>query len=166
MKQNLLALASVLLVGAVHADLTVKATNKLPFDRKSQTIELKASDLESLKAKSLEDIHVKDSSGKELLTQAVDTDFDELHKPDIVIFQSDFGPNESKTFTVAPARRLNTSRRISKPSADSPASDLTTLRGRMTESPIARMARRWRHGKASRSPAAASTSGASARLGW
>jgi hypothetical protein len=79
--------------------LTVKATNKLPLARPSLTIELSAKDLAPLGAE-LTKIHVKDSDGKEVLAQAVDTDFDAFHKPDIVIFQTDFAPNETKTFTV------------------------------------------------------------------
>src|SRR5581483_4715448 len=94
---------STLIATTAFADVTIKATNKLPIERKSQTIELKGSDLG---VKSLNTVHVKDSSGKELLVQTVDTDFDELHKPDIVIFQSDFGPNESKTFTVSSGEKI------------------------------------------------------------
>ena len=80
--------------------LTVKAVNKLAIPRTSQTIELTAQDLAPLAEKDLEKIHIADSSGKELLCQAVDVDYDEYHKPDIVIFQADFAPNETKTFTV------------------------------------------------------------------
>ena len=32
--------------------------------------------------------------------KAVDTDYDDYHKPDTLIFQADFGPNETKTFTL------------------------------------------------------------------
>src|SRR5262252_1339201 len=71
--------------------LTVRAVNKLDLTRRSQTIEISAGDLAPLGEKDLTKIHVQDSSGKELLTQAVDTDYDEYHKPDIVIFQADFG---------------------------------------------------------------------------
>src|SRR5258705_5026728 len=85
--------------------LTVKAANKLPIARASQTIELTGKDLAPLVEKDLEKIHVKDSSGKELLCQAVDTDFDDYHKPDIVIFQADFAPNETKTFIVTRGKK-------------------------------------------------------------
>jgi hypothetical protein len=81
------------------AQLTVKAVNKLSLARPSQTIELSAKELAPLGA-DLAKIHVKDSAGKEVLAQAVDTDFDAYHKPDMVIFQADFGPEETKTFTV------------------------------------------------------------------
>jgi pectinesterase len=80
--------------------LTVTAVNKLQIERASQTIELTTTQLAPLGEKNLNKIHVKDASGKELICQAVDVDFDALHTPDIVIFQSDFAPGETKTFTV------------------------------------------------------------------
>ena len=85
--------------------LTVKATNKLKIARRSQTIELSETDLAPLGEKDLTKIHVLDSSGKELLAQALDTDHDDYHKPDIVIFQADFGPNETRSFTVTSAAK-------------------------------------------------------------
>jgi hypothetical protein len=85
--------------------LAVKAVNSLPIARSSQTIELTAKDLAPLGEKDLTKIHVADSSGKELLCQAVDTDYDELHKPDTVIFQADFAANETKTFTVTGGKK-------------------------------------------------------------
>src|SRR5712671_2007404 len=91
--------------GFANGQLTVKAANKLPIARASQTIELTGKDLAPLGEKDLEKIHVKDSSGKELLCQAVDTDYDDYHKPDIVIFQADFAPNETKTFTVTSSKK-------------------------------------------------------------
>src|SRR5215203_6016919 len=109
LEDNMKCLAAVLvalIAGAVHADITIKATNKLPFERKSQTIELTQKMLEPLGGKALNTIHVKDSTGKELLTQAVDTDFDPFHKHDIVIFQADFAANESKTFTVSAGEKV------------------------------------------------------------
>ena len=81
--------------------LTVKAVNKLNLPRRSQTLELTASDLAPLGEKDLTKIHVQDSSGKEVLTQAVDTDYDDYHKPDTVIFQADFAANQTQTFTVS-----------------------------------------------------------------
>ncbi len=84
---------------AAGSQLTVKAVNKLPIARPSQTIELSAKDLAPLGG-DLTKIHVKDAAGKEVLCQAVDTDFDAYHKPDILIFQADFAPNETKTFTA------------------------------------------------------------------
>jgi hypothetical protein len=85
--------------------LTVKAVNSLSFARASQTIELSAAQLAPLGEKDLEKIHVKDSSGQELICQASDTDFDDYHKPDEVIFQSNFAPGETKTFTVTAGKK-------------------------------------------------------------
>ncbi|HEY2081918.1 MAG TPA: DUF4861 family protein [Verrucomicrobiae bacterium] len=85
--------------------LTIKATNKLQISRPSQTIEISGKDLAPLGAKNLDLIHVKDSSGRELLCQAVDTDYDDYHKPDMVIFQADFAPGETKTFTASTGKK-------------------------------------------------------------
>jgi hypothetical protein len=98
-------LTAVVVFGAVSTRaqgtrLTVRAVNKLDLARRSQTIEITAADLAPLGEKDLTKIHVQDSSGKEVLTQAVDTDYDDYHKPDMVIFQVDFAPRETKTFTV------------------------------------------------------------------
>jgi len=89
------------LCAAAEGQVAVKAVNRLPFARLHQTIEVSASQLASLGEKDLNKIHIKDDSGKEVLCQAVDTDFDAYHIPDIVIFQADFGPGETKTFTVS-----------------------------------------------------------------
>jgi hypothetical protein len=82
------------------APLTVTAVNKLPLIRANQTIELTDEQLTPLGARELNTVHVKDSAGKELIVQAVDTDFDAYRKADIVIFQADFAASETKTFTV------------------------------------------------------------------
>jgi Domain of unknown function (DUF4861) len=87
-------------VAFAASQLTVTAVNKLSLARASQTIELSAAQLAPLGAKELNTIHVADAAGKELLAQAVDTDGDAYRKADIVIFQSDFAANETKTFTV------------------------------------------------------------------
>src|SRR5689334_17829639 len=83
------------------AQLTVTAVNKLKIARQSETIELTAEKLAPLGEKDLMKIHVRDAGGKEVLAQPVDTDYDDYHKPDMLIFQADFGPQETKTFTVA-----------------------------------------------------------------
>ncbi len=83
-----------------QGQLTVTAVNRLKIARTSETIELKARDLAALAEKDLNKLHVRDSSGKEVLSQSVDTDYDDLHKPDTLIFQADFAPEETKTFTV------------------------------------------------------------------
>jgi hypothetical protein len=85
---------------ASAAELQVTAVNKLNLARAHQTIELTAAQLAPLNARHLNTVRVKDSTGKELLAQAVDTDFDAYRNPDLVVFQADFAPNESKTFTA------------------------------------------------------------------
>jgi len=85
--------------GLMAADpLTITAVNKLSFARPSQTIELSVEDLSPLAEKNLSRIRVRDADGKELLCQAVDSDGDS--NPDLVIFQADFAPRETRTFTV------------------------------------------------------------------
>ena len=96
----LLAFASLSSVFAQTTQLTVTAVNKLKIARQTETIELSAERLAPLGEKDLMKIHVRDASGKEVLAQAVDTDYDDYHKPDTLIFQTDFGPNETKIFTL------------------------------------------------------------------
>jgi Domain of unknown function (DUF4861) len=91
-------------LSSAAGSLTVKAVNPLQIFRASQTIELTKEQLAPLGETDLNKIHVKDADGTELLVQAVDTDYDDYHKPDIVIFQSDFAPGETKTFTVSAGR--------------------------------------------------------------
>jgi hypothetical protein len=105
MKTLAAALATALLASSALADITVKATNKLGFDRPSQTIEIAKKDLSGLEVKTLDMIHVKDDAGKELMVQAVDTDFDERHAADILIFQADFKANETKSFTLSAGKK-------------------------------------------------------------
>jgi len=100
--QKLLAAISLVALPTLchAAQLTVTAVNKLQIARASQTIELFAKDLAPLGETDFSKVHVQDSSGKEVLCQAVDTDFDDYHKPDMVIFQANFAAGESKKFTV------------------------------------------------------------------
>jgi len=87
-------------VASAQTELTVTAVNTLKLARQSETIELTTRDLAPLAEKDLTKLHVRDSSGKEVLAQSVDTDYDELRKPDMLIFQADFKPGETKRFTV------------------------------------------------------------------
>ena len=110
MKTGLLVVLLVLLTplpltAQVQTTLTVTAVNRLNFARQSETIELTAKDLAPLGEKDFNKLHVRDKSGNELLAQSVDTDYDEYHKPDILIFQSDFAANETKTFTVTVGKK-------------------------------------------------------------
>ena len=105
---SLSVLLFVLLIACslvAQAQVTVTAVNKLKTARQSETIELTADAVASLGEKDLMKIHVRDSAGKEVLAQAVDTDYDDYHKPDTLIFQADFGPNETKTFTLTSGAR-------------------------------------------------------------
>lgn len=88
-----------------QTQITVTAVNRLKIARENQTIELSAQSLAPLGEKDLAKIHVRDSAGKELVAQSVDTDYDELHKPDVLIFQADFAPGETKTFTVTAGKK-------------------------------------------------------------
>ena len=96
----LVSLLALQAVGQSPAQLTVTAVNKLKAARQGETIELAAKDLAALGEKDLMKLHVFDTSGKEVLSQSVDTDYDDFHKPDMLIFQADFAANETKTFTV------------------------------------------------------------------
>jgi hypothetical protein len=100
----LVLLCPLLLVSARMSDaaqVTVRAVNRLPIARPCQTIELTRAQLSSLGVKELNTVHVSDSKGAEVLCQAVDTDWDAYHKPDVVIFQADFAPNEARSFAVS-----------------------------------------------------------------
>src|SRR5918996_582812 len=109
MKISLFLILALTLIGVFtsspQAQLTVTAVNKLKIARPGETIELTTADLAPLAEKDLARIHVRDSSGKELLAQAVDTDYDDYHKPDTLIFQADFAPNEIKTFTLTAGKK-------------------------------------------------------------
>lgn len=104
---TMLLILAVVSVCAAQTQLTVTAVNKLKLARPGETIELSSKHLASLAEKDLNKLHVFDGSGKEVLAQSVDTDYDDYHKPDTLIFQADFAPGETKTFTVsAGARRV------------------------------------------------------------
>jgi len=101
-----LLLAAVPLVASgQQTELTVSAANKLNFARQSETIELTAKELAALAEKDLTKLHVRDSSGNEVLAQAVDTDYDDYHKPDLLIFQANFAPGETKTFAITAGKK-------------------------------------------------------------
>jgi hypothetical protein len=79
----------------------IEAVNPQQSSRHRETLELSASDLATLGAKNLNTVHIKDSAGKEVLCQAIDLDGDPMHTFDAVIFQTDFAPGETKTFTAS-----------------------------------------------------------------
>jgi hypothetical protein len=85
------------------ARMTLKAANRLQLERNSQTIELSFKDLAPLGEKDPAKIHVQNAAGDEMICQAVDTDGD--YTADLVIFQTDFAPGETKSFTVTPGAK-------------------------------------------------------------
>jgi hypothetical protein len=100
----LLSLAAIPISNTAQSiRLSVKAVNKLQIERKSQTIELSIKDLMPIGEKDLARIHVQSASGEELLCQALDTDGD--YTADLLIFQADFAPGETKYFTVSPGTK-------------------------------------------------------------
>jgi hypothetical protein len=103
LSRNIPVAVSLLVLPAFSfaAQLTVTAVNHLQIARSSQTIEVTAAQLAPLGEKDLEKVHVFDSAGKEVLAQAVDSDYNEYHIPNLLIFQGDFAPGETKTFTVS-----------------------------------------------------------------
>jgi len=88
-------------VSAEDSKVEIRATNPVPVTRYNETLEVSAKDLARLGAKNLNLIHVKDSDGKELVCQAIDTDGDELRTFDSVLFQSDFAAGETKIFMAS-----------------------------------------------------------------
>ena len=96
-----LSTASPLLTAA---DLEVLATNRLDAARPAETIELSLAQLAPL-GTNLNTLHVSDAAGQPVLCQAVDTDFDAFHRPDVLIFQADFAPGEAKRFTVSAGKK-------------------------------------------------------------
>lgn len=92
----------LLLPAACYASpIVIQAVNPMDVARSSETIEISAKDLAPLEAKNLNLVHIKDSSGNEVLCQAIDLDGDPLRSFDAVIFQSDFAAGETKTFTAS-----------------------------------------------------------------
>src|SRR5262249_734363 len=85
------------------ADVTVTVKNDLDIARPSETIELNWSDVEKGLPKNTkaDRVVVTDSSGKAVVAQPIF--FNGQKKPaDQLVFQADFAPNESKTFTIKP----------------------------------------------------------------
>jgi uncharacterized protein DUF4861 len=103
----LTGLVALLATTAPVAEVSVwQATvrNDLDLSRPGETIELSRTALGSLPPDDLLKLSVQDTtSGKDVLAQAVDTDGD--YNPDRLVFQSDFAPRQSRTFTVKKGER-------------------------------------------------------------
>ena len=120
----------------------------------------------SAKPADLAKVRVKESgAAAETLAQAVDLDGDAV--PDQVVFLADFAPKQSRTFelTLGDEARLQEGRLPRLRTLQPRALGRLRLGERPRRAPRC-TAPRSRPGTRSRSPAAASTSGASARAGW
>jgi hypothetical protein len=83
----------------------VSVRNAIDLARPGETITLSAQDLQRLLATDdVRRVHVRDASGAELLTQAIDLNDD--GKFEELIFQASIGPRETKTFSLAVGERL------------------------------------------------------------
>jgi len=82
------------------SQVTVSVQNPIQLARASETIAVRAADLKRLlKIDDIRRVHVRDQrSGQDLLTQAVDEDGDGAY--DELIFQTDLGPNENRSFQL------------------------------------------------------------------
>jgi unsaturated rhamnogalacturonyl hydrolase len=80
----------------------VSVENPLGEARKSETIVIPVSDIEKFWLEPSKTL-VVDEAGKPVLSQLVDMDGDEA--VDELVFQTDFAPNQKKTFTLRPGAR-------------------------------------------------------------
>lgn len=87
---------------------TAIAVNELPIERPGETIEVPASDVAALGTADMARAHVRDETGRELLSQAVDSDGD--GRVDTLLFQADFAAGQRRTFTLAAGERTVWSR--------------------------------------------------------
>lgn len=98
-------LAGVTTASAAGPGATVTVSNPIDLARKSEIIELSADQLRQLLGvKDVRRIHVFDpTNGDDLFTQAIDENKDGVY--DKYIFQTDLGPNETKTFVLSVGER-------------------------------------------------------------
>jgi len=91
--------------GAIQTAASAAVTNPIAIARPAETIELPVDALKRvLTFDDVRKIHVKDDkTGKDLLTQAVDTDDDGTFE--YVIAQADLGPSERRTFSLSVGER-------------------------------------------------------------
>ncbi|HJX53692.1 MAG TPA: DUF4861 family protein [Polyangia bacterium] len=87
-------------------EIVVTLKNPLAARRSAETIALTLADLVKLvPGLDLKKTQVIDARGKAVLSQLVDSDGDET--PDQIVFQTDLGPSESKTFKLRVAERTS-----------------------------------------------------------
>jgi hypothetical protein len=82
--------------------LTVTVTNDLDLARPGETVEVPAAEIRRvLSLDDLRKVRVRDERQKrEILAQAIDMDRDLKH--DLLVFQADLDPRETRSFTLAP----------------------------------------------------------------
>lgn len=100
---GLLSLAALLTLQAAAPAaprLEVVVRNPLDLARPGESVELAAAAVAPLaRGEGLRRLHVTDSSGRELVAQALDADGDEV--PDLVIFQADLPARGQATYTLS-----------------------------------------------------------------
>ena len=101
----ILVLLGNLALSIQAASLTVEVTNPLKLDRPDQVIELSAAQLAPLGETNLQELHVLDANGREVLCQAVDTNFDAFRRSDQLIFLANLKPSETLTFQVVVGKK-------------------------------------------------------------
>ncbi len=83
---------------------SVTVVNPIDLARPGETITLQAADLQRLLAvKDVRDVRIRDAAGRDLLTQAIDLNDDGTFEE--LIFQSDIGPRETKSFSAVAGER-------------------------------------------------------------
>jgi hypothetical protein len=86
--------------------IVVTLTNPLAARRSAETIALALADITKLvPGLELKKLQVVDGKGKLVLSQLVDSDGDET--PDQIVFQTDLGPSESKSFKLRVGERVS-----------------------------------------------------------
>ena len=102
--KSVILLVAFLMLGSVFAvaqsrPVVVTVKNPIDLNRPSETVVLNAGELRKLlSVDDVRKVHVRDAAGMDVLTQAVDNNDDGIF--DDYIFQTDIGPNASKTFTL------------------------------------------------------------------
>jgi len=86
--------------------IVVTLTNPLAVKRPAETVALALADLvKVVPGLELKRLQVVDAKGKPVLSQLVDSDGDET--PDQIVFQTDLGPSESKSFKLRVGERAS-----------------------------------------------------------
>ena len=83
--------------------IRISVTNPLAMQREAETIALDRADLVKVVSKlDVTKVVVVDATGKLVLSQLVDVDGNDT--PDALVFQTDLGPNETKSFSLKVAQ--------------------------------------------------------------